>query len=602
MAGVVSGGRRRLEAIHQALAHCGTQEWVIPDEPAGMALRAWNGIAASPPQRWDRFRVVADAALYNRGELERALGDCPSGTSVAELIARCFARWGADCVHRLDGDFAFAVWDEARRELFCARDPLGIRPFFYRWDGKSLAWASEVKGLAADPDYSPAPDEATVGEFLLGWSRFPDVGATFYRGIQQLPGGHRMTLADGRLRVERYWDIEPASAAERPFQESLEEFRALFAAAVQKRLAGAGRAGLLISGGLDSTAIGSWVEHWGQSRAALDYVSYVVLDARGDERRYLRDFEEKYSCAVQCLEFEQTRILEGIESGTDVKENPFLDTAWDIARRWSGHLGQQRCRVVLTGLGGDNIFPAPGPAFFLDTCRRHGWHAAWRSYQRTCSYFEVPRGTFLGPTLRLLLPAGLRRQAKRWLGREVPAWIEPAFARRSGLLERVRQPLPRRGFSTCTQEEDYLELTSGRLALMLGYYNRLGAAHGFEFRHPFFDPALVRFTVLSPLEYKIRDGETKVLLRQGLAGILPDAVRQRRFKGTPGPFLLRWARTREAARWRSQAVSLRASAPYVRVAEIPTWVNRFLEGNDDLLKPVWNLFALELWMKAVYAA
>jgi asparagine synthase (glutamine-hydrolysing) len=362
----------------------------------------------------------------------------------------------------------------------------------------------------------------------------------------------------------------------------------------------------MISGGLDSTSIGSWAEHWlrteGNGRSAPLYVSYVVPDARGDERGFLHGFEEKYSRTVHYVETRDFRILEGIESEADVTENAFLDAGWKVNRRVADEMREEGCEVVLSGLGGDNIFPSPGPGVFIDIGRRHGLRSGWRTYRETCAYYGVPGRSFLGPLLRLLPPPGIKRRAKRWLGREIPEWIEPGFAQRSGLLARVRQPLPHRGFALRTQEEDYRELTSGRVALMMSYFERLGAAAGFEFRHPFFDPALVRFTLLTPLEHKIRNGETKLLLRQAMENILPEAVRQRRFKGSLGPFLTRWAREHEATLWRSLAKGAAASAPYVKPGHVGKWVDRFLEGDDEALRPAWNLLSLELWLRNSFGA
>jgi asparagine synthase (glutamine-hydrolysing) len=601
-----AAGRSRLEKIHQALSHRGSHGRVEQQGPASLAQRAWDKACPHQPLAWNSLHVVADGVLYNREELRPALGAVPPEASDAELIARAYTQWGTACPEHLDGDFAFALWDEAHQRLFCARDPLGIRPFFYRWDGHTLAWASEVKALAADPNYAAAPDEAMIGEFLLGWSDFLDTSATFYRDIRQLPGGHWLRLEDGKVQTGRYWDINPEEACSRSFEESVEGFRALFAGAVQKRLGADGRSGILISGGLDSTSIGSWAEHWlraeGNARGAPHYFSYVVPDARGDERGFLRAFEEKYTRTVHYLEIKETRILEGIEADADLRENAFLDPGWEVNRRLATAMSREGCRTVVSGLGGDNIFPSPGPGTFLDTGRRHGLRAGWRSYRETCAYFGVPRRTFLGPTLRLLLPGPVKRRAKRWLGREIPEWIEPRFAQRSGLLARVRQPLPQRGLPTHTQEEDYREVTSGRVALMLGYYERVGAALGLEFRHPFFDPALVRFTLLTPPEHKIRNGETKLLLRQAMENILPEAVRQRRLKGSLGPFLMRWAREREAARWRSLATTAAGSAGYVKDGQVGRWVERFLGGDDEALRPAWNLLSLELWLREGFGA
>ncbi|MGH9789105.1 MAG: asparagine synthase-related protein [Candidatus Acidiferrales bacterium] len=594
---------QRLERIHQALAHRGNRERTEQAGPACLAYRTWDAKAHPQPLCSNSLRVVADAALYNRDELRRALGEVPAEASDAELIARAYTRWGTECPSRLEGDFAFAVWESKPGHLFCARDPLGIRPFFYRWDGKTLAWASEARALAADPAYAAAPDEPMVAEYVLGWSHFPDTSASFYRDIRQLPGGHFLVVERGELRVQRYWDIEPTDEASRrrSFEENAEEFRALLERAVRQRLGGSERAAVQVSGGLDSTSVASLIEQFKLERngrgPSTHYVSYYIPHARGDERRFTQAFEEKFGASVDYVELADSQVLEDLDTLPDLGENPFLDLAWKQTARQAAHLRASGRRVVLTGLGGDNIFSDSGPGYFLDLARTRGLLRAVQAYRQTYRYYGVSPGLLLGPTLRRLVPAGVKREVKRWLGRELPAWVRPEFARRSGLLERVRQPLPRRGFPTLTQEEDYRELTSGRVGLMLAYFDRVGAAYGFKFRHSYFDPALVRFTLLAPLEHKVRDGETKVLLRESMRGILPEPVRRRRQKGTAQPFLVESIRRREAARWEEAARSVRLCGEYVEPAEVERQTRRFLAGDDSALRPAWRLLSLELWLQ-----
>jgi asparagine synthase (glutamine-hydrolysing) len=605
IAGVFSGKldqvSPRLERIHQALHRRGETARVQVNGPLGLAFRTWDETAPAQPAHWSALRVVAHAAIYDRDEIERALGDAPPGVSDPELIARAYARWGDGCVSRIDGDFAFALWDGARQRLFCARDPLGLRPFFYRWDGTTLAWASEAQALAADSAYTKAPDEGMVGEYLLGWSHFPDTSATFYSGIRQLPGGHWLVLEGGQLRVGRYWDIGPAESNRRPFEESVREFGHLLERSTLRRASRPGPLAVQVSGGLDSTSVASLLERARQagngSLAAPRYVSYYIPHPRGDERSFARAFAEQFSAPVDFLTLGDLEVLTALEEIPDLPENPFLDLAWKHTLVQAQHLRDAGSRVVLTGLGGDNIFPDSGPAYFLDTARKHGWWRALQAYRRTCAYFGVSRRLLLGPTLRQVVPANLRRAMKRGLGRELPAWIRPEFARRSGLLERVRQPLPRLGFSTETQEQDYLELTSGRVGLMLGYFDRIAAAHGFEFRHPFFDPALISFTLLAPMEHKIRAGETKVLLRESMRGILPELVRQRRHKGTAQPFLVQAIRQREAARWEQTASDLRLCREYLKPEEVGRHVRSFLRGDNSALRTAWRLLSFELWLR-----
>ncbi|HSC77777.1 MAG TPA: asparagine synthase-related protein [Candidatus Acidoferrales bacterium] len=549
--------------------------------------------------------IVADASLYNRAELCRELG-ASGEVSDAELIAQAYLRWGDSCTSHLEGDFAFVLWDAAGQRLFAARDPLGIRPLFYRLDGRTLVWASEVKALAADPDYSPALDEAMLAEFLLGWSDFPDAAATFYHGIRQVPGGHCLTLEGGRLSVRRYWDIDPSDEARyrRPLEENVEEFSALFQHAIRQRLAptGTGKLGVLVSGGLDSTSIASWVEKRaaenGLARSGLHYLSYFGTEPSGDERAFVQSFQEKYGCPVDFLALDDWWPLERIAREADWKEGPFVDLAWGTTERWSQRLREQGCGVVLTGLGGDNIFPDPGPATLADVVRRYGWRAGWQSLRRTSSYLGMPLAPFVLPTLRQLVPAPAKRALKRWVRKEVPEWMQPDFARRSGVLERVRCEAPRRGFSTVSQELDYAHFATGRLGAVLSYFERVAARHGFEFRHPFFDASLVRFTLLVPPEHKVRDGETKVLLRQAMDGTLPEAVRGRRDKGALDRFFTRWMRLHDRAAWERVAGNAEGAAAFIKPEKAAEMVRRFFDGDDLALKPAWTLLSLVLWLKS----
>jgi len=336
----------------------------------------------------------------------------------------------------------------------------------------------------------------------------------------------------------------------------------------------------------------------GLTRPSLYYLSYFSHESEGDERAYVQSFQEKYGCPVHFLALKEGWPLERMIREADFVESPFVDLAWGVTEHWASHLRENGCGVVLTGLGGDNIFPDPGPTTMADVVRRFGWRAGWRSLRRTSAHLGMPVGPFVLPTLRLLVPTPAKRTLKRWLRREVPEWMRADFARRSGALDRIRREEVRRGFSTMSQELDYRHLTAGRLASMLGYFDRVAATHGFEFRHPFFDPSLVRFTVLAPPEHKVRDGETKVLLRYGMDGILPEVVRQRRDKGSLDRFFVAWIRRHDRAAWERVAGSVEGAAAFIKPEKAAEVVRRFFDGDDQALKPAWTLLSLVLWLKS----
>ncbi len=599
--------RRRLERIHQALAHRGSDHEQLHTEAGlGLAYRGWASDSSArpspPPASLGSCRIVSDARLDNRLELTKRLDIEATSLPDSELILRAYIRWERECLELLEGDFAFALWDGTQQRLFCARDPLGIRPFFYRWDGKYLVWASEVKALLADPEYVLAPDEAMIGEYVLGWSSFPDASATFYRGIRQLPGGHCLTLQNGELEVQRYWDIEPGEEEgfRRPFEQNAEEFGNLFQRAVRQRLARAERMGAMVSGGLDSTSIGCLAERFRANREAVPtiyYSSFYTDSPGGDERAHVREFAQKYGCEVEFHRIEKFRLLEGIEDSVDLRENPLLDLGWSVIRPWAVELRARRCQAVLSGFGGDNIFPAADPSYAASLWKQRGPLAGWRAARELAAESVDSPRRVLAAALRLLLPGSVKRVGKRLLRRELPPWVRRDFARRSGLLEHVRQPPARRGFSTLSQELDYQHLASGRFGLQVCFFDRFGAARGLEFRHPFLYPPLVRLAVLVPPEQKISGWETKRLLRYAMRGVLPEGVRQRRDKGTPDPFLLDWIRRNDSQRWRELAANLEYAGEYVEPRQVRALVERLLGGDDRVLKPAWSLLALELWLR-----
>lgn len=198
--------------------------------------------------------ITADARIDNRDELFHALHVLAPGrtrTPDSSLILLAYERWGADCVKRLLGDFAFAIWDARERLLFCARDPLGCRPFYYHCSGRTFLFASDIKGILAGME-SARLNEPLLAAHLQMRSYYARKAQTFYENILKLPAGHTLLLTGGALRLNRYWFPENvpvrAAAAEG-------ELRDLFRQAVDCRLRSAFPVAAHLSGGIDSSAV-----------------------------------------------------------------------------------------------------------------------------------------------------------------------------------------------------------------------------------------------------------------------------------------------------------------------------------------------------------
>ena len=219
------GEAEGLDAMLAALAGYGGASARWEGDAAGIGCRGPGGAGSAPPSlRFDAeagVAVAADARLDDRGALCDALG-VPrperAGLADADLVLRAWLRWGRDCPKRLLGDYAFAVWDTRGRRLFCARDPVGVRPFYYAVTARGFVFASAVEAVLAAPGVSGALDEAMVAAHLTRLSVY-GTAHTFFEAVRKLPPGHALTVEaealghGGALRPERYWRPEDAPLA-----------------------------------------------------------------------------------------------------------------------------------------------------------------------------------------------------------------------------------------------------------------------------------------------------------------------------------------------------------------------------------------------------
>ena len=180
----------------------------------------------------------------------------PRGHDDRALIAKAYRRWGADCPRHLLGDYAFAVWDAAKRTLFCARDHAGVRPFYYAETRRGFVFASAIEAVLAGPDVGHELDEFTVGMWLMRRDAALPATSTLFQAVRRLPPGHGLVVTNGAVRLQRYWRPEDVPrAAPASDDDYAEEFLALYSRAVKDRLCGPGRIGVHLSGGLDSSSV-----------------------------------------------------------------------------------------------------------------------------------------------------------------------------------------------------------------------------------------------------------------------------------------------------------------------------------------------------------
>ncbi len=220
-----------------------TRESFLERMPAGLDGKLW---------------ITADARIDCREELKRELEKADSNrrppATDSELILQAYAVWGEECVRHLRGDFAFAIWDARRKTLFCARDHFGVKPFYYAEIGNIFLFSNVLNCVRSHPGISDSLNDAAIGDFLL-FGLNCDLSTTTFRDIRRLPPAHCLSVSAEGVRILRYWSAPTSGAIRyRHADEYVEHFQNLIQSAVADRLR-VDRAGILLSGGLDSGAI-----------------------------------------------------------------------------------------------------------------------------------------------------------------------------------------------------------------------------------------------------------------------------------------------------------------------------------------------------------
>ena len=589
------------------LAHRGPDDAGAWDEP-GVALghRRLSILDLSPNGRQpmadpqDRYRLLHNGEVYNYVELRNELGahgyGFRTGTDT-EVILAAYDHWGKACVKRFNGMWAFAIWDRHRRELYCARDRFGIKPFYYRVEGQRLVFASELKAFRA-AGMPLAASEPRVREFLEH-GLIDHTAETFFRGIQQLPPAHALLFDGGGLRLERYWSLE-----DRNFDgNAATDFRDLFFDSIRLRLRSDVTVGTSLSGGLDSSAIACVIDHLMRTENEVtlpvgerQQVFTAYFDRPGlDERPYATDVVRQTRSKSHLISFSAEQLLAELPAIVEAQDEPFRSSS--IAAQWfvMRQARDSGVTVMLDGQGGDEVLAGYDGYFgylFGDLLlggRLRSLAAEVGAYRRLRN---VGTARALASIMRPFAPENLQwtarsraRGARRLLHRDLLAQPISLPAADSAFPDRFRRRLE-------------VVLTQ-RLPELLRYEDRNSMAHSIEARLPYLDYRLVELMFSLDPPHLISGGRAKVILRDSLQDVLPRSVRVRTDKiGFETPeaewlsgSLAAFARevlTSQACRGRGWIDVAAAEASLAAQA------GRSWEAGS----PVWRAISLELWAQA----
>jgi len=565
-----------------------------------------------------QMTVTFNGEIYNYAELKEqltALGGQFQTSSDTEVILEGYRIWGPDCLARFDGMFAFALWDNQQRRLFCARDRFGKKPFFYTVQHGRLYFASELTGIEQLRHLSLTMNPQAVMRYLA--YEYVPTPHSVYTEVQSLPPSHMLLLQDGNLNISRYWDMPmPDESDKRSDNELCEELRFLLSRAVRRRMVSDVPLGVFLSGGIDSSIVAGLMAR--QSSTAIKTFSIGFSEASYDESRYARivakafatDHHERVLSAEECAD-----TLPGIISRMDV---PMADAS--VAPTWllSG-VTREKVTVALGGDGADELWA--GYEHYIGFKVAQWYNAAPAALRKgiiePLAQLLPSSAGYINP--RLAVATFLRAA-------HAPAWqrvqtmltaftpdmqesiLDSAFkAQHPGFLA------PEVLFAPTREHYEHWQPQNAATPLARAFHvyarqfmlddilvkvDRCSMLHSLEVRAPFLDKDAAEFAARLPVSRKLHGFKRKWLLKKAFAELLPDEILYRNKRGFQIP-VAQWLRGRMRPLMEDllSESALKAQGIFNHQA-VRALMDEHVSGRADLRKPLWTLLVFQLWWRA----
>jgi len=555
--------------------------------------------------------IVQNGEIYNYMQLRKELEINHKflSNSDTEVIIHAYEEWGPGCVRKLNGMWAFCIYDKKRKSLFLSRDRFGIKPLYYYSDRCKFLFASEIKALLSYVE--PRPNDEMIYDFL--WrGRLEHTENTCFEGIKRiLPSTYLiLDLETMETRSEKYWDIVVSNADTRSSatddRQYAERFGALLEGSVKEHLVSDVPVGTCLSGGLDSSSIVCLVNHillsdYENARESIgerqNTFSAAYEDRRVDEREHIERIVAVTNVQSHYVFPTGKGLFDELESLTYHQDEPFFSTSpysqWNVMR-----LAGSKVKVLLDGQGSDELLAGYIPYYLI----------YFNQLRKERKYFTLMKEMILSADLtsRLLLSSRSTRMItiiKQIWNRRIRKSRPVSSIFREVLNEAFLNEIERgmtiqkpKGLDNLA-ERSYEDLLNGSLQTLLRYEDRNSMAFSVEARVPFLDHRIIEYVFSVPLTQRIKNGWTKFILRNGMKTTLPDEITKRRSKigfGTPEDKWLRENKDKVLELFTSQSFGARR---YFNQNVIIRRFKEFCEGKSYDPTAFWRSISVEMWLR-----
>lgn len=559
-----------------------------------------------------RYSIVFNGEVYNFREIAvelEALGYSFKTTTDTEVILTAYAAWGTSCLKKFNGMFAIAIYNDKSKELFIARDRLGIKPLYYHVDENGLQWASEVKALRP-----LVASDTSVNPFLL--DQYMNFGyipgdKTLNNGINRLLPGHYMILKDGEgVRFNQYWDLnfKPEKEKEdKSLEQWIAEGRELFKDALRLRMRADVPMGVFLSGGLDSSAVVAGLDQIGAKNIKTFSVRYDLekFGAEFDESVYANQVSEFFGTEHKTFTMTPEHFESYIPEFVSTMDEPVTEAA-AISLHYVSELAKDDVTVVLSGEGSDEIFGGYDLYRYMQTIEkiRNSITPIGCKVAKSVSDALLPPGN----KIRKYIDLAAMPFEERYRGISVYDQSHKSSLYLNSTNQQVDANTPVQQYADSLMSEHAgADLLSRMLSFdtktwlvddLLTKADRMSMGSSLELRVPFLDYRIVEFAASLPTKYKINGQEGKYILKKMMEGLLPDNIIYREKKGFPTPLKLMFKGPLKSYIQRNliEPNTIMCSQ-YFDKQYVEQLCKEHFEGKADHHRILWQIIVIEEWLK-----
>jgi asparagine synthase (glutamine-hydrolysing) len=606
--------RDALGAMNQRIVHRGPDDdGFFFDGNVGLAIRRLSiidiktghqPIANEDENVW----IVYNGELYNHQELRKELearGHRYRTKSDTETIIHLYEEYGRDCVKYLRGMFAFAIWDRRNRKLFIARDRLGIKPLYYRYDGRTLLFGSEIKAILAYPGVRPEFNRGTLAEYLaFGYIAEPQ---TMYAGIHKLLPGHVMEITEGEEpRISLYWDLDvKVDDGNRPRSYYVERYRELLESCVASHLMSDVPLGVFLSGGLDSSAVAALTTRIRKEPIETFAVGYG--EDTFSELPFARRVAQHIGSKHREVRLSRDEFFEALPRLIWHEDEPIVWPS-SVSLFFVARLARERVTVVLTGEGSDETLAGYTRYAWtlLNAKMDHAYRTLTPEMLRNLLRDGIQQGPLSAALYRKLEHTFLVRDGNSW-----PSFYFDNFysafseAEQRELLSDDAVEAAGNAYDGSMQYWDaspgdmlhrllYTDIKTYLVELLMKQ-DQMSMAASIESRVPFLDHELVEFTASIPAKYDIKGLAGKFILKSAVEDVLPNDIVYRQKMGFPTPWAFWLAGSQLDSLEKMLLDSRTQERGYFKPGSVKKLFAEHRAGRRDHGNRIWRLLNLELW-------